>query len=105
MFNKGLLKRMLPFFATFAFGIFIASFFVSIGTSRSDHNGRGKCRHEVERLREENLRLHYQLDSMREDQINSPHLESEDWDVPNVEEPVLPPPPPLPVREHRPKGR
>ena len=30
MGNKGFLKRMLPFFATFAIGLFIASFFVSI---------------------------------------------------------------------------
>lgn len=30
MLSKGLLKRLLPFFATFALGLLVASFFVSI---------------------------------------------------------------------------
>ncbi|MFN0278579.1 MAG: hypothetical protein ACKVRN_08255 [Pyrinomonadaceae bacterium] len=101
MFNKGLLNRVLPFLATFAFGIFVASFFVSIGSSHSGHQ-RGKCRKEVQRLREENLHLHYQLDSKREEQLNLPHFESEDWGVPAVEDNFLPPPP---MKEHKPKAR
>ena len=103
MFNKGFLKRMLPFFATFAFGIFIASFFVTIGSSRVGHHGRDKCRHEAERLREENLQLQFELDSMHKQKMNLPRFESEAWEIPNVEEPVLPPPPTM--REHRPKAR
>ena len=103
MGNKGLLKRMLPFFATFAVGIFVASFFVSIGSSSFGHSKSGKCRHEMQ-LREENLRLQYELDSMRHEQMNVPYFEGEDWEVPNVEEPVLPPPPAA-GRVRRQKGR
>ena len=67
MCSKGLLKRILPFFATFAVGLFIASFFVDI----SGHRWRPghRMHHEMERMqmelqqqREENMRLREQLD-------------------------------------------
>lgn len=63
----GWIKRVLPFVATFAVGVFIASFFVEIGAS-SDKCRRGKKRHEIQRLkaeidelRNENLRLRNQM--------------------------------------------
>ena len=63
MGNIGLLKRALPFLATFAFGLFIASFFVDI-SPRFEHHERGRCHHDMwemrienEQLREENRRL------------------------------------------------
>jgi hypothetical protein len=34
MLNKGLLKRLLPFFATFALGLLVASFFVTIAAPK-----------------------------------------------------------------------
>ena len=103
MGNKGLLKRMLPFFATFAFGIFVASFFVSVGSTSSYNSyGRGKCRHEMrglryeyEQQREEIRQLREQLD---EAQTGTTTFESE---LPlDVTVPLPPPPPPVGLR-HR----
>ena len=51
MYYKGLLKRIVPFFLTFAAGLFIASFFVTI--ARPSFNGfrRGSNKHrEIQRL-------------------------------------------------------
>lgn len=65
MCGKGFVKRVLPFFLTFAVGLFIASFFVSIAAPRFQFN-RGWRRHqqyhrtmeaENQRLKEENARL------------------------------------------------
>ena len=94
MGNKGLLKRMLPFFATFAVGIFVASFFVNIGGPRFGHREGGKCRHEMRELRyeyeqqrEEIRQLREQLDDV---QMSTTTLDGElplDIDIP------LPPPP------------
>ncbi|MDQ2747161.1 MAG: hypothetical protein M3T96_07885 [Acidobacteriota bacterium] len=68
---KGFTKRILPFFLTFAVGLFIASFFVSVSAPRfqfSNCNSRRNHRQydreremEVQRLRDENLRLKDQL--------------------------------------------
>lgn len=65
MCSKGLAKRLLPFFATFAIGLFIASFFVSVGAPGFRFHGRGWERHQMferlqienEQLKNENLRL------------------------------------------------
>jgi cell shape-determining protein MreC len=66
---KGFLKRILPFFLTFAIGLLIASFFVSI-TPNFKFEKRGFSRHrqyhqklefENQRLREENNLLKRQL--------------------------------------------
>lgn len=63
--SKGLLKRLLPFFLTFAVGLFIASFFVTVAAPNFEFN-RGFRRHrqydqmmqfENQRLRDENARL------------------------------------------------
>ena len=62
---------MLPFLATFAIGIFIASFFVTIG--RPGLRARGwerqrmneQLRMENEELRNENLRLRNDLENQR----------------------------------------
>lgn len=69
----GIVKRFLPFFATFVIGVLVASFFVSVGFSRFE--GRGwrhrkgnhhKSMHrENERLRRENLELRQQLEQLR----------------------------------------
>jgi len=69
MCGKVFIKRVLPFFLTFAVGLFIASFFVSIAAPTFKFNG-GFRRHqqfdrmreiENQRLSEENLRLRRQL--------------------------------------------
>ena len=103
MCNKGWVKRGLPFLATFALGIFIASFFVSIGprTGFREHRMRHfeemqRLRMENDELRQENLRLRNRLD-----------LTSSDADIENVlpldedTSGFLPPPPPPAPRVRR----
>ena len=102
MCNTGWLKRALPFVATFAIGIFIASFFVNIGPRFGSSERRIRRFEQMQRLmmendelREENDRLRNQLDrssggQFDEDTLSSPRV---------LEMPA--PPPPRPVRLHR----
>ena len=70
MLYKGIFKRFFPFLLTFAAGLFIASFFVSIALPslpRSDRSNRrfGEFRRmqiENDRLRDENERMRSQLE-------------------------------------------
>lgn len=98
--SKGLIKRILPFFATFAIGLFIASFFVDISAPRF---GRGRRMHqefqrvqiENEQLRNENLRLRNELESSGFRSGELRHINREEFLTPDVNLPVpLPPPPP-----------
>lgn len=68
----GFIKRVFPFFLTFAVGLFIASFFVTIAAPRFQFSNRGERRKnhrqydiqmesENKRLKEENNRLKNQL--------------------------------------------
>ncbi len=90
---QGFLKRVVPFFLTFAAGLFIASFFVTIAAPTFQFKNRGwKSNHrqydrqreaEIQQLREENRRLKNQIS-----------------DVPVVDfqelKYAVPPPPPVP---------
>jgi len=109
MGNIGLLKRGLPFFATFALGIFVASFFVNIGGSRMGYHDRGRChrdmwemRVENEQLRDENQQLREQLDDARHDdgfRVLGPPPTT--LDSPDVSQPVPLPPPASAVKPHK----
>lgn len=103
--SKGLLKRFIPFFLTFAAGLLIASFFVPILPNLSFKGGRKRHREmdrqrevEVQRLLDENYSLKLQLEEMRKNQVD------ENWNgrvgvLPLVHElPAEPPPPPIPPR-------
>ena len=89
---KSLIKRIAPFFLTFAVGLFIASFFVTVAAPNFQFR-RGLNRHreedrqmkcENQRLREENERLRNRLeDAERRDWVINPDLD-------------VPPPPPVP---------
>ncbi|MDQ3321182.1 MAG: hypothetical protein M3525_01800 [Acidobacteriota bacterium] len=65
MCSKGFLKKIVPFFLTFAVGLFIASFFVTVAAPSFQFNNRSRRHHEYhrtmklenQRLREENARL------------------------------------------------
>lgn len=98
MFYTGLFKRVIPFLLTFAAGLFIASFFVSIaapnfgGFRRGSHKMREykRIKIENEQLRNENLRLKRELEEMREGSV--------DVRVSDLE--VIVPPVPLEVPKH-----
>lgn len=104
MGSTGIIKRILPFLATFAVGIFIASFFVSVAPTFGSKwkNRKAECRrmrHENERLRNENLRLRNELNAERLTLTEIPRIAHEDFKGRGPEFPVeAPPPPPAPRR-------
>lgn len=57
MLYLGVLKRVLPFFLTFAAGLFIASFVVNIAAPSFNFQRRSYRYHEMQRLRIENQDL------------------------------------------------
>ena len=88
---KSVIKRIAPFFLTFAVGLFIASFFVSVAAPNFQFK-RGFNKHrqmdrqmkvENQLLRDENERLKNRLNEMeKRDWVLSPELD-------------VPPPPPV----------
>src|SRR5687767_6928541 len=71
---SGVLKRALPFFATFAVALFITSFFIDLRGPRSFH-ARGWERHQMKkRLKTENERLRRENEELRR------QLESRSWE-------------------------
>ena len=99
MCSKGFIRRILPFFATFAIGVFIASFFVTIGGQRWRGGERGRRYQEMQQLRmenqelkNENLRLKNDLDGLRWNHEPDEHF------MPGLEE--VPPPPLAPSAPH-----
>lgn len=98
MYYKGLLKRIVPFFLTFAAGLFIASFFVTIATPSFNGFRRGSNKHrEIQRLKtelnetkKENCDLKKQIREIKQDSDN---IEFGDYSVPpvNLDAPPAPP--------------
>jgi hypothetical protein len=102
MSSKKFFLRLLPFFATFLVGIFIASFFVTIG--RPGFGGR-RARHfhedqqmrvEMDRLRDENIRLTEQLNEIR--------MNRSGWDRTDSDIIEAVPPPPIPMQPSAPRA-
>ena len=103
MLCKGFTKRVLPFFLTFAVGLFIASFFISIAApsfqfpsrgSRKNHKEYDRQREaEIKRLRDENLRLRNQQTM----ELDNADFQSLKYAVPPM--PPAPPAPPAPFRD------
>lgn len=112
----GLLRRALPFFATFAVGLLIASFFVDINRPRfkaercRKFGEMKRLRGELEELRNENLRLKNEMENMRWGSMRMKHPGHDEWQrefeenlnsmVPPPIAPVapIPPAPPKAVR-------
>lgn len=60
-----MLKRVIPFILTFAFGLIIASFFVNIMPNFEFKRGKKKCRKANQELRWENDRLRQENERLR----------------------------------------
>jgi hypothetical protein len=98
-------KRIIPFFLTFAAGLFIASFFVTIATPNFGSVERGKkwryyneMRRENENLRRENCRLKREMEQLRRDAENV-DFKNLKLVLPEVEVDVpAPPAPPRAIR-------
>lgn len=102
MLYLGLLKRIVPFVLTFAAGLFIASFFVSIALpSVGSDDRRGRCRKHRMAM-QENADLRDEIRRLNE-RLAAAETRS-DWyrdsldTVPAPVTPELPPPPPLKAR-------
>lgn len=92
----GLLKRFAPFFITFALGLFIASFFVSVAAPNFQFRRQRmmrQCR-EVENLRYENQRLREEL---RNQQMKSVEIRV----VQDTFDDIVPPPAPIALKKVR----
>ena len=96
---KSFTKRVLPFFLTFAVGLFIASFFVSVAAPNFQFPNRGsrkkmreynqQLKIENERLREENQRLMNQSND-----LENVTIQDLKYTIPPA--PPMPPAPPAP---------
>jgi hypothetical protein len=102
MCNKKFFGRFIPFLATFLAGVFIASFFVTIGGPgfvgrRARHSQLDRqIRIEKDQLREENNRLRDQLNELR---MNSSGCDRRQmFEVPDVSNDLDGPPPPQLLR-------
>ena len=95
MCSKSLIKRIAPFFLTFALGIFIASLFVPVSAPSFNFN-RGFNRHREyhRRIETENMRLRDQ-----NAQLQKRLAELEGRSSQMMHDFAVPPPPPVPVRE------
>lgn len=94
------LKRALPFLAAITIGVFITSLFVDLNRPRFGRGWKGKTCHkakmlrlENEELKNENLRLRNQLESMdlRIDHPGNPDVDLE-WQGTTIDGLAAPPP-------------
>jgi hypothetical protein len=102
MFCKGIFKRVFPFLLTFAAGLFVASFFVTVATPNfSIRSNRGSYRFgELQRLRIENRELR-ETNCRQRRELEELRRKAATWDqgelpftVPPVDLDAPPPPPP-----------
>jgi hypothetical protein len=101
MLYKGIFKRLFPFLLTFAAGLFLASFFVSIALPALPRSDRGVRRFgEFRRLQVENDRLRMEIEAMRREMefhnLGPAHLNLPEVPPVTLDAPVPPPPPRAP---------
>jgi len=91
MSSLGIVKRVIPFFATLIIGLFIASFFVDLAPRPFFREGR---RHGCQDLqnaylqeRDRRVQAEQELDRIKQNPINLSH--SQPWEKPNE---FVPPP-------------
>ncbi len=101
---KGFVKRVVPFFLTFAVGLFIASFFVSIAAPnfqfrrdfRKHREYHRTMESQIQQLEKENSRLKREL-SEREGREMTNYAFEDNFNVPPP--PPMPPAPPVAPRK------
>lgn len=90
-----IVKRFAPFLLTFALGLLIASFFVSVAAPNFSNFKRNRKHHDCKRVKSENERLQ---DRVRYLERRNQQLESEKLNVDSdFEETFLPAPPAPPA--------
>lgn len=97
----GFFKRVVPFFLTFALGLLVASFFVTVAAPNFNFKARKhRCREYREnyRLRVENERLRETNDALRRQMADA---EVKTVFRPALDTELVPPPPPMPPRAVR----
>ncbi len=96
---KGFLKKVVPFFLTFAVGLFIASLFVSVAAPSFSFKKRGWGKHrehqrqiksENRELRLENSRLEQKIRELEQQKDLKQTFEWDDMNI-DVPPPMLPP--------------
>lgn len=96
---KGFAKRVLPFFLTFAVGLFIASFFVSIAAPSFQFPNRGsrKKHREYDRQRDVEIKQLRERNADLERQLSEKELDAVDFQNLKYTVPPMPPAPPAPL--------
>lgn len=96
-----ILKRALPFVAALTIGVFIASFFVDLSKPRFGRGWKARKHHEMkmlrvenEELKNENLRLRNEIESMRSETWKNHHPGDDygEFQLKRLEITVPPPP-------------
>lgn len=85
-----ILKRAVPFIATFVLGLFVASFFVTLSAPRVGYKRHSSCTEKRLRMENENLRQENQIIEMRLKELQS---QMPDGTVQRFEAPAAPPAP------------
>ncbi len=98
-----IVKRFAPFLLTFALGLLIASFFVSVAAPNFSSFKRNRKHHDCKRTKAENERMQDRISFLER---RNAQLESEKMNVDNDFEttfdvPMPPPPPPAPIAPKR----
>jgi hypothetical protein len=95
--GKSIIKRVAPFFLTFAVGLFIASFFVTVAApSFQFRRGFNRHREEDRQIRLENERLRQDNDRLTQ-RLNE--IERRDWVLsPEIDVPPPPVAPTMPMK-------
>ena len=95
---KGFIKRVFPFFLTFAVGLFIASFFVSVAAPNFQFNCGRRNHREYDRMMESRIKqLEEQNVRLRSELLEKDDVETNVFQL-DVPPPPMPPPPPRPYR-------
>lgn len=95
---KCFIKRFFPFFVTFAAGLLIASFFVTVAAPKFNFGKRGEGRYKNRYYKNENERLRRENDRLKRELAERDAINMSD-DIMLLD---VPPPPPMPPAPPKP---